>query len=85
MFQIRDKPITLKNYKDTDYISLFDLYFDQYSPIFLKKDNFCHYLVGKDEMQYFGWVHLNNKKCSPVYLTTGQKAAFFHANKDEIS
>ena len=50
MFQIRDKPITLKNYKDTDYISLFDLYFDQYSPIFLKKDNFCHYLVGKDEM-----------------------------------
>ena len=38
MAEIRDKPISLKNYKDTDYISLFDLYFDYYSPIFLKKN-----------------------------------------------
>lgn len=48
MFKIREKPLKLSNYKDTDYISLFDLYFDLYSPVFMKRDNFTHYLVGKD-------------------------------------
>lgn len=82
MFEIREKPISLRNYRDTDYVSLFDLYFDEYSPIFLKKDHFAQYLVGKDEIQYFGWVYLNNKKCTPVYLKPGQKAAFFHSVKE---
>ncbi len=75
--------MTLSNYKDTDYISLFDLYFNSYSPIFMKKDNFTQYLVGKDEKEYFGWVHLNNRKCAPVYLASGQKAAYFYAPKSE--
>jgi hypothetical protein len=59
MVEIREKPMTLTTYRNTNYISLFELYFDYYSPIYLKHDNFSHYLVGKDEKEYFGWVHLN--------------------------
>ena len=68
MAEIRDKPLSLRNYRDTDYISIFDLYFDYYSPIFLKKNQFSEYLVNKDDPEYFGWVHFNNRKCNPVYL-----------------
>ena len=47
MAELREKPLTLRNYRDTEFISLFDMYFDYYSPIFLKKDKFCEYLVEK--------------------------------------
>ena len=77
MAEIREKPITLANYRDTDYISVFDLYFEYYSPIWLKKDCFSEYLVGKDELQYFGYVHMNTRKCDPVYMSTGDKAVYF--------
>lgn len=81
MFEIREKPLSLANYKDTDYISIFDLFFDYYSPIFLKKDKFAQYLVEKDNMDLFGWVYLNNKKYEPVYLNGDEKAVFFMPNK----
>jgi hypothetical protein len=32
-------------------------------------------------MEYFGWVNLNNKKCNPVYLNAGDKAAYFHSER----
>jgi hypothetical protein len=79
MVKIREKPMTLSCYRDTDYISLFELYFDYFSPIFMKRDNYCNYLVGKDEKQYFGWVHLNRNKCNPIYVKAGQRAVFFHS------
>jgi hypothetical protein len=75
MFEIRDKPFsTLQNYQNTKYISLFDLYFDFYSPIFFKRNYFCDYLVGldKDEplknTRYFGNVHLNHRAIPCRYL-----------------
>ena len=71
MAEIREKPLSLRNYKDSEYISVFDLFFDYYSPIFLKKNKFSEYLVNKDDPEYFGWVHLNNRKCAPVYLNSG--------------
>ena len=82
-FEIREKPLSLKNYKNTDYISLFDLYFDYYSPIFLKKDQYCQYLVGKDEPQLFGWVHFNKRICKPVYLQKNQKYAYFFSKRTD--
>lgn len=81
MFELRDKPISLRNYKDTEYVSLFDLYFDYYSPMFLKKDQFCQYLVGKDEPELFGWVYLNHRKCQPQYIKKGEKYVFFISNR----
>jgi hypothetical protein len=71
MVEIREKPMTLSTYRNTDYISLFELYFDYYSPIYLKHDNFCHYLVGKDDKDNFGWVYLNKNNCKPVYVKSG--------------
>ena len=73
MAEMRDKPISLKNYRDTEYISLFDLYFDAYSPIFFKRDRFCQYLVAKDEEDLFGWVYLNTRKTKPYYLKNQEK------------
>jgi hypothetical protein len=50
MFELRDKPFsTLQNYRNTGYISLFDLYFDFYSPIFFKRSYFNMYLTGFDD------------------------------------
>lgn len=49
MFEIRDKPIsTLQNYKNSRYISLFDLFFDYYTPIFFKRTYYNMYLIGFD-------------------------------------
>lgn len=78
LFQLRDKPITLVNYRDTDYVSLFDLYFENYSALFLKRDYYMQYLVEKDNKELFGYVYLNHRKCKSVYLNKGQKIAFFH-------
>lgn len=68
MFELRDKPFSsLQNYKNTKFISLFDLYFDYYSPIFFKRNYYTNYLVGleKDEPvknnRYFGNVHMNHR------------------------
>jgi hypothetical protein len=82
MFEIREKPMTLNLYRDTDHISLFELFFSHYSSIFLKRDNFCQYLVGKDQDEYFGWVYLNHNKCEAVYLKLGEKAVFFHSARE---
>ena len=47
MVEIRDKPFSsLQSYYNTKYISLFDLYFNYYSPIFFKRDSYVDYLSG---------------------------------------
>jgi hypothetical protein len=47
MFELREKPFsTLQNYRNTKYISLFDLYFDYYTPIFFKRSYYDAYLCG---------------------------------------
>ena len=48
MLEIREKPLTLQNYRFTEYISLFDLYFTYYSPIFFKRDTYLNYVTGLD-------------------------------------
>ena len=61
------------------YISLFDLYFDYYSPIFFKRDHFREYLTGFEEeaplknSRYFGNVYLNYRKIPKAYLQYGEK------------
>jgi hypothetical protein len=55
-------------------ISLFDLYFEYYSPIFFKRDHFREYLVGFEKeaplpnSRYFGNVFLNYRRVPKVYL-----------------
>ena len=85
MVSIREKPISLKNYRDTDFISLFDLYFNYYSPIFFKKDKYSHYLVGEDDEKFFGWVHLNNRKTVPYYLKKKEKVVFMTYENSTLS
>ena len=64
MFNIREKPLSLANYRETEYISLFDLFFDYYSSIPVKRHEYNEYVVGlKDEdMKMFGQVHMNNRR-----------------------
>lgn len=80
MFEIRDKPLSnLIGYRNSRYISLFDLYFDYYSAIFFKRNYYAQYLVGfqKDEAlkysRYFGNVNLNHREVPTRYLEKGQK------------
>jgi len=67
MVELRDKPFgNLSNYRNTKHISLFDLYFDYYSPIPFKRDYYNQYLVGFDpedhsNVRYFGNVNLNHR------------------------
>lgn len=61
MFRIRDKPLSLRNYQNTEYISLFDLYFDYYSPMFFKKDKYNAYILGHKTPEHFGYVTLNHR------------------------
>lgn len=58
------------NYRNTEYISLFDLYFDYYSPIPFKRNEWNEYLVGfnDDNLKMFGNVHLNNRPVPCRYL-----------------
>ena len=80
MFKVRDKTFSnLINYRNTSYISLFDLYFDFYSPIFFKRSYYNMYLVGLDSEEprkntrYFGNVQLNRRRLPSVFLEKGQK------------
>jgi len=80
MVEIRDKPFSnLLNYRNKQYISLFDLYFDYYSPIFFKRDYYNHYLVGFVEEaplknhRYFGHVNINKKSIPTKYLDNKEK------------
>ena len=88
MFEIRDKPFSnLMNYRNTRYISLFELYFDYYSPIFFKRDYFKEYLTGftKEDAhlhtRYFGNVYLNHRETPLCYLKKGQKVAIMKEYK----
>lgn len=60
-------------------ISLFDLYFEYYSPIFFKRDHFREYLVGFEKeaplpnSRYFGNVYLNYRRIPKVYLSKDEK------------
>jgi hypothetical protein len=83
MCELRPKPFSsLQCYKNTKYISLFDLYFDYYSPIFFKRDHFREYLAGFEEdaplknSRYFGNVYLNHRNLPKQYLRKGEKVAF---------
>ncbi len=83
MFEIRPKTLsTLQGYRNTKYISLFDLYFDYYSPIFFKRDYYREYLTGFVEdaplknNRYFGNVYLNYRKIPKVFLKKGEKVVF---------
>ena len=77
MAEIRDKPFsTLQCFRNTKYISLFDLYFDFYSPVFFKRSYFNMYLTGfnddsneaRKNTRYFGNVHLNNHSIPCRYI-----------------
>lgn len=75
MVEIRDKPFSnLLNYRNKRYISLFELYFDYYSPIYFKRDYYNQYLVGLIEdspvknYRYFGHVNINKKSIPTKYL-----------------
>lgn len=84
MFDIREKPLSLQNYRDTEYISLFDLFFDYYSPIPIKRHEFNEYLVGfKDEdLKMYGQVHINHRKLPERYITKNDKIVVM---KDDIA
>lgn len=81
MFELREKTFsTLQNYRNTKYISLFDLYFDFYSPIFFKRSYYNAYLCGyhnkedsKEFNRYFGNVHINHRSIPPRYIERDQK------------
>ena len=80
MFKIRDKTFSnLKNYKNTKYISLFDLYFDYYTPILFKRSYYNMYLVGLQDDEpaknhrYFGNVQINHRSIPVTYLEKSQK------------
>lgn len=79
MVEIRDKAFSnLSNYRNTKYISLFDLYFDYYSPIFFKRDYYNQYLVGFDpeehkNTRYFGNVHINHRPIPCRYISNKEK------------
>ena len=63
MFQIRDKPLSLINYRNTEYVSIFDLFFDYYSPIPIKRHEYNEYVVGlnDEDLRNFGQVHLKTR------------------------
>lgn len=73
----------MANYRDTEYISLFDLFFDYYSPIPVKRHEFNEYVVGlkDDEMKMFGQVHINNKKIPERYISKDDKVVVM---RDEV-
>lgn len=80
MVELREKPFSqLNSYRNTKYISLFDLYFDFYSPIFFKRDHFTQYLVGLDSdapkknTRYFGNVHINHRSIPLRYIGKDEK------------
>lgn len=83
MFEIRDKPLSLQNYRDTEYISLFDLFFDYYSPIPVKRHEYNEYLVGfkDDDMKMFGQVHINHRKIPERYIGRNDKVVVM---KDDV-
>jgi len=84
MFELREMPISsLQNFRNSNYISLFDLYFDFYSPIFFKRSYYNMYLTGFDEekpkdTRYFGNVQLNHRRLPSVYLEKGQKVVIMN-------
>lgn len=91
MFEIRNKPFsTLQCYRNTKYISLFDLYFDYYSPIFFKRDHFREYLTGFEQdsplknNRYFGNVYLNHRSVPKVYLEKGEKVIIMRDPKKAL-
>jgi hypothetical protein len=75
MFEIREKPLSLMNYKGTEYISLFDLFFDYYSPIPVKRHEYNEYVVGlnDEDMKMYGQVHINNRKIPERYIGKDDK------------
>lgn len=80
MFQLRDKPFSsLQGFRNTKYISLFDLYFDYYTPIFFKRSYYDMYLTGladedpKLNTRYFGNVHINKRGIPCRYIEKDQK------------
>lgn len=75
MFAIRDKPLSLTNYRDTEYISLFDLFFDYYSPIPVKRHEYNEYLVGlrDEDLKMYGQVHINHRKIPEKYISRHDK------------
>ena len=83
-FDIREKPLSLENYRDTEYVSLFDLYFDYYSPIPIKRHEYNEYLVGfKDEdLKMYGQVHINNGRIPDRYIGRNDKVVVM---KDDIA
>lgn len=91
MFEIRDKPLSnLINYRNSRYISLFELFFDYYSPIFFKRDYYKEYLTGftKEDAhlytRYFGNVYLNHREIPLCYLRKGQKVAIMRDYKTNL-
>ena len=84
MFEIREKPLSLINYRDTEYISLFDLFFDYYSSIPLKRHEYNEYLVGFDshDEKMFGQVHLNHRKIPERYIGREDKVVVM---RDQVS
>ena len=83
MFNIREKPLSLANYRETEYISLFDLFFDYYSSIPVKRHEYNEYVVGlKDEdMKMFGQVHMNNRRIPERYIGRNDKVVVM---KDDV-
>ena len=80
MFKLREKTFSnLINYKNRQYISLFDLYFDYYTPILFKRSYYNMYLVGFDKddpiknHRYFGNVQINHRRIPVTYLEKDQK------------
>jgi hypothetical protein len=76
--------LSLANYRDTEYISLFDLFFDYYSPIPVKRHEFNEYVVGlkDDDLKMFGQAHINNRKIPERYIGRDDKVVLM---RDEIN
>ncbi len=84
MFDLREKPLSLANYRDTEYISLFDLFFDYYSPIPSKRHEYNEYCVGlnDEDLKMYGQVHINHRRIPDRYITRHDKVVVM---KDSIA
>lgn len=80
MFEIREKPFSLLNYKGWEYVSLFQLYFDYYSPIYFRHPYFSQFRVYHEpnRHRHFGFVNFNLQELSIQVVKKNQKIVVFH-------
>ena len=65
-------------------MSLFDLFFDYYSPIPIKRHEYNEYLVGNNDSydKMFGQVHINHRKIPERFIGKEDKIVVM---KDQIN